>query len=463
LTAEGDLETRLDLLESLQNAQIIYVDKSGDDVSGTGGQHKPFATISKALEAITDAAPTKRYVIRVSAGNYTESSNLNIKPNVFIIGDSKESVRISATAVKMDSSFAADSGADNRSGLSNVSVLSACDFDWAEVTSAAGKLYFSEVLFGQAVTLNGHNNAIAQAAFYSCVFFGPFTVSGINIGLHLNNHHWSSITMNQHPNGGMATILHAVGGSCSEGVTLTTTVNDFNRRCSLFAKNFWMRDLTVDGQSSYADLTSSSIPVGGPTVENGGNIIYINQSGEGANQSLSNLTFPTAVNNPIIPANSNATNFGDWGKQWMWSFGYVHASTGSDCYLISYPESYGADSSGKNIVIIADGAGLLPDVDGGNISLSTSSVSGTGLRGEITLNARRVDVNNTKIVNVADGTEATDAVNKGQLDALLDGSENATFTPGNASDWAAPAPTTLKEAIDRIAAALKIQLGNEIP
>jgi len=217
------------------------------------------------------------------------------------------------------------------------------------------------------------------------------TISGINVGVYSNCVNFSNITMNQHPNSGMSTILSTSGGYCSGTVNLITTVTDFNRRCSLFARSFWMGTLTVNGASSYADVTDSSLPPSGPTALNGGNVIYINPSSAGANTFLSNLSFPTAVNNPIIPANSSVTNFGDWGKQWAWNFGYVHASTGSDCYLISYPSSYGADSSGKNVGIYADGAGLQANANGGDVDVETAAVSGSGIRGKIRLSGRVID------------------------------------------------------------------------
>jgi hypothetical protein len=44
---------------------------------------------------------------------------------------------------------------------------------------------------------------------------------------------------------------------------------------------------------------------------------------------------------------------------------------------------------------------------------------------------------------------------EGRLDAL----EAGSYTPGDSSDWAAPAPTTIAEALDRIAAAVATAHG----
>ncbi|NUG24664.1 hypothetical protein HUN15_18000, partial [Acinetobacter lactucae] len=44
-----------------------------------------------------------------------------------------------------------------------------------------------------------------------------------------------------------------------------------------------------------------------------------------------------------------------------------------------------------------------------------------------------IDAANTKVINVAAGTDATDAVNKGQLDALSTSSNNKTDALGNST------------------------------
>ena len=403
IAGDGSLQT-LPSSGDIPYAQSVFVAKNGSDVTGNGYVNKPFLTISAALTSITDASPTKRYAIHVAAGEYTEAS-IALKANVFIIGaGQKETTRITG-AVSLHSSFSG--GADNRSGISQAILISACDFNWNTVTSAAGKLYFNEVSFSSTINLYGHNNASAQAQFNDCIVFGAMTISGINVGVYTNCINFNNITLNQHPNGGMPTVLSMDGGYCSGTVSLITTVNDFNRRCGLFARSFWMNAVVINGSSSYADVTDSSLPAAGPTISNGGNIVYLNA---GANKTLSNLSFPTAVNNPIMPATSGATNFGDWNKQWAWSFAYIHASSGSDCYMISYGPSFNPDSLGRNVGIYADGGQLQANVDGGNIDLGTAAVSGTGIRGKITLDGRVIDVTSKKIINVADPTDPQDAL-----------------------------------------------------
>jgi hypothetical protein len=413
----GDLSWQ-EVATSVGIAQTKVVSKGGDDVTGDGTLTKPFATIAAAMASISDATPTKRYMVQVKAGAYTEGA-LALKANVFIVGDLKEAVRITASSVAMAADFTGS--ADNRSGIARVILTGACNFDWSTVTSAAGKLYFTEVSFNSAITMYGHNNASAQSMFDSCQFYSSLTISGINVGVFTNNYCFGNITLNQHPGGGMPTILATAGGQCQGTVTLNATVSDFNRRCSLFAKNFMMNAITVHGASAYADVTDSSLPSAGPTITNGGNVVYLNPIM--ANRALSNLSYPTAVNQPILPATTSATNLGDWGKQWMFIMGYVHASSGTDLYLTSVMQNYdpAGDSAGRAIYIQADGYGLQTNVNGGNIELETAAVSGTGVRGKVQIKARELDMTSAKISNLADGADPQDAVSKSQLDSAISG------------------------------------------
>lgn len=400
--------TRIETLENLAIAQTIYVSKNGNDTTGTGGQHKPFLTLTKAFSMITDATPSKRYVVRVAAGNYTETS-VALPANVFVIGEQKEAVRITG-AVSMGTWTQDNSGSDDRSGFSMVTLLSAANFNWSTAKSRAGKLYMNEVVFASTLNLYGYDNAIAQAQFDSCVIFGAMTVSGINVGVFTNNICYNNLTLNQHPNGGMVSTITATGGSCSGTVRFNTTVNDFNRRSSGFLRGFWSDNLIVDGPSSYVDSDLDSQGKNSTQKLNGGQLIALTPR--------INHDIQTQM---IQPLNTNSHNLGDWGKQWMFHFAYVHASSGTDLYLSSVDNSYDAagSSAGYSINIESDGYGLKPNVNGGDINLKTGAVSGTGVRGKIKLDAREVDASGLKVKNLGDGVDSSDAVNKNQLDASL--------------------------------------------
>lgn len=409
--------------------QMLYVADGADPALANGSPAFPFASISAALASISDASPTKRYTVMITAGEYTEAGTVNLKPNVFLCGVVPDAVRITAASWVLDPTFTG--GADNRTGIHNCIVTGAVNLNFTTVTSTAGKFYARSSMFVSAVTLTGYNNPIVQAQFSGCQFFSLVTVQGVNVGVANDNIHFSGLTLTQSPFASVPTIWSATGGTLSGTLTATTTVNDFNRRISLFCKSFWMGTVNIDGPSTYLDYTVDCLPTAGATVTGGASLVLINPaSGVGANTELSNLVFPTAVNNPIIPATTNATNMGDWNKQWMFSFGYVHLSTGTELYLASAGASASPDTAGRPIFIEADTYGLDTNVDGGDISLTTQAgVSGTGTRGNVNINTREINLS-------------------------LAGAMNVNAAPGNSGDvltsqgagaapvWAAPASSS---------------------
>jgi len=310
----------------------------------------------------------------------------------------------------MDPSFNQPSSFDNRSGMGRIILTGACNFDWLDVNSPAGKLYFTEVTFSSAVTMNGGTNAIAQAQFDACQMFGDLTISGINVGVFKDNICHGNVNLNQHPNGGMVTILNVDGGKIVETLTLTSAVDDFNRRCSAFLKSCYVENLVVDGVVSYADCDLVSQGKSSTVTQNGGQIIALTPR---INHDLETQM--------LKPINNNAHNSGDWGKQWFFNFAYVHASAGTECYVMSAMENYdpAGDTSGKSVWILPDGYGLQADVNGGDIQLETAATSGTGIRGKVKINARELDMSAKQIKDLADGTDAQDAVSKAQLEAAI--------------------------------------------
>jgi len=76
-------------------AQEINVAKNGSDVTGDGSIINPYATIQGVINLITDASPSKRYVIKIHPGYYTE--NIILKSYVFLQGSGSETTHIKTT------------------------------------------------------------------------------------------------------------------------------------------------------------------------------------------------------------------------------------------------------------------------------------------------------------------------------------------------------------------------------
>lgn len=402
--------------------QTKFVAKNGNDATADGTLNKPFLTISGAMASINDASPSKRYIINVNPGAYTETGIFELKANVFINGFDRNTVRITPTSFALNSDFSGSSAIDNRSGFSNCTLIGDCNFDWSAVFSPAGKLYFQNCSFNNNVTLTGYNNSIAQTVTSNCLFFGSYTISGINAGTHQGNIHYGAVNLNQHPS--LPTILNANGGGAGS-TTVTTTVNNFGRRCACFFYSFWAGSLTIDGPSSYVDATQSSLDTAGPTLLNGGTFVPI---GSVANRTLSNLTNPTSINANLVPDTTNNRYNGDFGKQWLFNFAYVYGSTGTEMYFITMPNTFGSSDTGRDIWLLPDGYGLDTNVNGGNIILETAATSGTGSRGAIILNARHVDVSGSLIRNLATPITGSDAATAKYADVFPTGSTGSRPT-----------------------------------
>lgn len=76
---------RANLTSNLSVVKVNVDSTAGSDTSGNGTSIAPYQTIAHALSQITDATPTKLYIID-AFGNFNETS-IALKPNVFINGN----------------------------------------------------------------------------------------------------------------------------------------------------------------------------------------------------------------------------------------------------------------------------------------------------------------------------------------------------------------------------------------
>lgn len=84
--------------------------------------------------------------------------------------------------------------------------------------------------------------------------------------------------------------------------------------------------------------------------------------------------------------------------------------------LIKTGNSTGGTSSGAVNIQTGTGTG---SINSGNINLTTGTVA-SGTRGKVNITANTVDVNSTRIINVATPTSGNDATNKTYVDTLVD-------------------------------------------
>lgn len=71
-----DANGNFTIFGSTSTAQRVYVDKTGNDSTGDGTFNKPYLTVQAAVNSITDATDTKRYIIYIGAGFFNETVTL---------------------------------------------------------------------------------------------------------------------------------------------------------------------------------------------------------------------------------------------------------------------------------------------------------------------------------------------------------------------------------------------------
>lgn len=136
------------------------------------------------------------------------------------------------------------------------------------------------------------------------------------------------------------------------------------------------------------------------------NVISGNRTGVGNSGSL------------IVSSGDQSAGTGESGSTTIRTGSGVNAS--GLVNLTTGNTSAGSSTSGA--INITTGNGILGS---GNVVLTT----GTGsVRGQITLDARQVDVSNVKIVNLADPTAAQDAATKAYVDSLISTPDASTVT-----------------------------------
>ena len=182
-----------------------------------------------------------------------------------------------------------------------------------------------------------------------------------------------------------------------------------------------------------------------------------------ANQNLSNLLAPTSINQDLLPDASETRNLGSFSSYWEATKSRIFQGQSFDAYSTLSPgQAFGTlDTNGSNTLrlrTLLSGASLsvstienstgtlslstgLRDASSGatqnlfirtgnienalnadvtgNIVIQTGTTIGTGTRGEISLDALRINVNSQKIVNLTDPTDPQDAATKAYVDAAV--------------------------------------------
>ncbi len=236
--------SQLTTLQNYADQQIVYVSKNGSDLTGTGGQHKPFLTIQAAINAITDNTASKKYLVRIAPGTYTET--LTLKPWVSLQGYNKETVAISIPAATSIS-------------------LSARGRVWLEGISFTGSGSISiatAALTGSGTVLELRTCAINNT--------GGFTFTGRGPGQDYVQFRNTDATRAINISGAAVTIYDSTASVSCSLQTGGTSPNTYGELLEVFIKSSYIYGLTVvanSGQTAFFQGFGSTFD--GTTTFNG--------------------------------------------------------------------------------------------------------------------------------------------------------------------------------------------------
>jgi hypothetical protein len=111
--------------------EIVYVNKGGNDATGTGTIIQPFLTPTKALASITDASAVKPYTVQMGPGTYADA--LALKSFVTFFGEDPLVPVIFSGVFSIAAGFANN----GYTGFTNILITSAQAIAWGAVAGGA--------------------------------------------------------------------------------------------------------------------------------------------------------------------------------------------------------------------------------------------------------------------------------------------------------------------------------------
>ncbi len=158
-----------------------YVDNNRTDTyTADGSQAKPFKTIQAAIDSIIDAGGSKRYVVIIMAGNYTE--NVALKSFVYLQGAGgigQGGTRLQGTVT---GNFTANQS--TRVCLFNLRLYNGISWTVAPGSTASHVLWIGHTEVNGAVTINGATRTADFLDSFSSIFWNGITASKIQLNLH---------------------------------------------------------------------------------------------------------------------------------------------------------------------------------------------------------------------------------------------------------------------------------------
>lgn len=250
--------------------RIVYVQAVTPSLVPDGSITKPYSSILSAMASITDMSPSKRYVIQVSPGSYTESETVHLKPNVFIKGTSKLAVRLNINWDLNDPAwFNPSASTDDRSGFESVSLVgSVNNANFFTQSSGAGKLYLFDTRMNNALSVVAYG-PISQVVLQNSQFFSNATFVGMNTEFN-GAYFVNAGTVSFVSTPVSQTLLDALGGAC-DGTFSVTFNGGSDQVMKIVLANFALTgSLVASGASAVIQANTASSPGSSRITTSGG-------------------------------------------------------------------------------------------------------------------------------------------------------------------------------------------------
>lgn len=243
-------------IPSSSDSQSVFVNKGGLDLEGHGTTFdKAFLTIGYAMDSIVDASTTKRYVIYIGSGTFTET--VTCKNWVFIEGSGNNSTRIAGNVNIDDPSWAVPGSTnDQRAGIQEVTVTGSVSLDFDTNLSDYGKFYFNNCNVNTGLTITGRT-AINQVTIFDGNWFGGITGTGVNLTLRAVVVYTGNVTINP---SAINTSVTTIGSGIIGNLVLNSNGNTGVIASQLYGC-YVSGTVTINGANTTLSTISSNLPV----------------------------------------------------------------------------------------------------------------------------------------------------------------------------------------------------------
>ncbi len=151
--------------------EIVFVNKGGNDATGTGTIIQPFLTPTRALASITDASAVKLYTVQMGPGTYPDA--LALKSFITFAAEDPQTVTFSGVL-----SIAAGFAANGYTGFTGIQITAAQAIAWGAVSG--GELRFITCSVG-IFAVSGFAGGVPSQLFSDDTTFASLSAQDCNV------------------------------------------------------------------------------------------------------------------------------------------------------------------------------------------------------------------------------------------------------------------------------------------